>query len=185
MMAMDNYFAFFLALLLLSCSSINQKIGHENNLSVYSNNYYVIIYFTPLNSHPLSMGGIGSRIDIDSLDTIDIQKFIESFYDQLAYTPHITDIKYSYPKTINCLGYDIKWNGKYSLDDIFSKVIAEKDIKLDDSIYINMKMYYMRKDLKVVYIENFYDCISHSSIELDINLIKSIDKVAILVDEVN
>src|SRR5690554_1289108 len=130
----------------------------------------------------MSMGGIGEVFDVESLRENNLSDFIESFYQQLAYFPFIIN-DFTYKEIASCLGYDITWDIKYPNTPIFSNLIEIKKFKLQDGIYVNIKTYRVLGELDVKYVEDYEECIVPSSIELDINKIKSIDKVAVLLDK--
>ena len=180
---MYRYTITIIATILVACGSSKTKYATEAQVRQYTGPYYVIFDFFPENSHSMSMGGIGNTFDVGLLRKDNLNIFIESFYNQLVYAPHILNLEYSYRKKLNCLGYDISWYRKYYIADITSDLIKEYKLKLEDENYINIRIYRILEDLDVKYVEDFKDCITSSSIELDINEINSINKVAILLDK--
>lgn len=168
------------AMLLIACSS--SKYATEEELQQYTGPYYVIFDFFPKNTHPMAMGGIGDTFDVGLLRKDNLDDFIESFYSQLAYFPFFIN-DFDYEKITNCLGYNITWHIKHPKLPITSSLIEDIKLKLEDGNYIIIRKYRVLGDLDVKYVDNFKDCIMSSSIELDINKIKSIDKVAVLLDK--
>lgn len=184
---MNKHIIIILATLLAACSSSKKtqepQYATEEQLRQYTGPYYVSFTFFPKNTHPMTMGGIGNLFDVELLKRDSLDNFIESFYNQLAYAPHILNLEYGYKETLSCLGYDINWYSKYYIADITSDLIEEHKFKLQDGNYVNVRIYKVLGDLDVKYVEDFEGCITSSSIELDINKIKSIDKVAVLLDK--
>lgn len=184
---MKKYVILIVALFfIVSCNSYKKNkdsyvSGKE--LKNYTGPYYVVFSFSPPKSHLMIMGGIGDSFDVNQLKKDNLDDFIESFYKQLAYAPHIMDLKYSYNKIISCLGYNITWYNKYHIFDLTSDLLKEVNLELGDGNLLNIRVYRVLSALNVKYISDFNDCIEPSSIELDINKIKSIDKIAILLDK--
>jgi len=173
---------FISIILFVACGSSKPRYATEEELRQYTGPYYVIFTFFPENSHSMSMGGIGDIFDIESLRKNNLSDFVESFYQQLVYFPFFIN-DFNYREIANCLGYNITWDIKYPNTPIFSDLIEIKKFKLQDGIYVNIKTYRVLGELDVKYVEDYEECIVPSSIELDINKIKSIDKVAVLLDK--
>ena len=89
---------------------------------------------------------------------------------------------------LECLGLNkakdrVKWHNNFYLNYLTSDLIEENKLILKDGNHIVIRKYKFFKDLDVKYVEDFKGCIMSSSIEFDINKIKSINKVAILLDD--
>lgn len=184
---MNKYIILIIVILFsFSCNSYKRsqiKYATETELKDYTGPYYVFFSFSLPNSHLVNMGGIGDNFDVRKLKKDNLNDFIESFYSQLDYAPHIMDLEYSYNKILSCLGYSITWYNKYHVFDITSGLIERINLELEDGVWINIRIHRILGDIKVKYVEDFRDCIKSSSIELDINKINSIDRVAILLDK--
>lgn len=168
--------------LLIACSSAKPQYTTKENLCQYTGAYYITFTFIPKKAHPMTMGGIGDAFEMGLLKTNNIENFVENFYEQLVYSP-LFDLMDSYKESMNCLGYKAKWYNIYSAAEITSNVIEEQKLKLKDGNIVHIRKYRVLGQLDVKYVENFEECIMSSSIELDISKIKSIDKVAILLDK--
>lgn len=184
---MNKYIiAIIIATLWIACSSSKKaqepQYATEEQLRDYTGPYYVIFDLFPKNSHLISMGGIGNTFDVRLLKQDNLDNFIDSFYTQLAYFPFFIN-DFDYKEIATCLGYNITWHIKYPKTPIISNLIVRNKFKLQDSNYVNIRIYRVLGDLDVKYVEDFKDCIMSSSIELDINKIKSINKMAVLLDK--
>lgn len=173
-------------MLLVACGSSKPKYATKKELQQYTGAYYVTFTFVPKNIHPITMGGIGDTFDIERLRKGTLDDFIESFYEHFIYSPIL--LSTSYWNVLECLGLSEEKNMVSWFDDFYknyatSNLIEEYKFKLHDSNHIILRKYKLLGDLEVEYIENFKDCITSSSIELDINKIKSINKVAVMVDK--
>lgn len=173
-------------MLLVACGSSKPKYATEEELQQYTGPYYVMFTFFPENSHLMKMGGIGSTFDVELLRKNKLEDFVDSFYEQLTYTPILFST--SYWSNLECLGLNKElnmesWFNNFDEKYSISNIIEEYKLKLQDGNYVNIEIYKISGNLNVKYVEDFKDCITPSSIELDINKIKSIEKVAILLDK--
>ena len=173
-------------MLLVACGSSKPKYATEEELQQYTGSYYITFTFTPKNIHPMTMGGIGDTFEIEVLSNDNLDDFIESFFEQFIYTPIL--LSAGYWRMLECLGLSkerdmVNWHNNFHLKYSTSNLIEEYKLKLQDDNYIVIRKYRLLGDLDVKYVEDYKDCIMSSSIELDINKIKSIDKVAVLLDK--
>ena len=127
------------------------------------------------------MGGIGDSLDLSLFDKSSLDQFINDFYGQLVYFPEFID-DYDYKTFLNCLGYKISWDVKLANDPIYSNIIEENKYRLKDGVDVIIKKYRILGELKVQYVSDFEKCRYSNSLELDIRKIKTIDKIAILLD---
>src|SRR5699024_9339049 len=167
----------------VSCNSYKrnqEEYATEKGLKDYTGPYYVFFSFLPSNSYLMIMGGIGNNFDVNQLKKDNLENFIESFYSQLVYAPHIMNLEYNYNKMLSCLGYNITWYSKYHIFDITSGLIEKNSLKLHDGNLLSIRIHRVLGDLKVEYVKGFKDCVMSSSIEFDINKIKEIDNMAII-----
>lgn len=177
---------FISIILFIACGSSKPKYATEEELQRYTGPYYVIFTFFPKNTHPMKMGGIGNTVDVRLLKQNNFDEFIESFYEQFTYTPIL--FATGYWSKLECLGLNIEidmvnWFTNFDENYSTSNIIEEHKLKLQDGNFINVDIYRVLGDLEVKYVEDFKNCRMSSSIELDINKIKSIDKIAILLDK--
>lgn len=173
-------------ILLFACGSSKPKYATEEELQQYSGTYYIIFTYFPKNSHLMKMGGIGIAFDVDLLRKKKLDDFVESFYEQLIYTPFLFST--GYWSNLECLGLNKElnmesWFNNFDEKYSISNIIEENKLKLQDGNYINIEIYKISENLTVKYVQDFKSCIMSSSIEFDINKIKSINKVAILLDD--
>lgn len=148
---------------------------------IFTGPYYVVFSFDLPNTHLLSMGGVGNDFDTINLKKNNINDFVESFYTQMVYTPFIIT-EYGNKMDLLCLGYKISWHDKYPQTPYYSAVLERYGFELEDGTWINIRAHRLLDFVKVEYVKDFKHCISPSSMELDIDKIKSIDKAAILID---
>lgn len=172
-----------IAMLLFACGSFKPQENDKIPSSEYTGPYYILFEYFPEDSHVMTMGGIGDTFDLESLQQNNLNDFVESFYNHLAYAPHILNLEYGYKKKLNCLGYDITWFKKYYIADISGDLIKEHNLTLEDKSNVNFRVYRVLEDLDVKYVAEFKDCFQSSSIELNIDKIESIKKAAILLDK--
>ncbi|MDR0228907.1 MAG: hypothetical protein LBI72_07575 [Flavobacteriaceae bacterium] len=88
-----------------------------------------------------------------------------------------------YENYAKCLGYDILWTTKYQKEPIYSDVIEENRIFLNDKTPISIKIQRVLGKLDVKYVSDFRNCIFSNSLEFNIKQIKTISKVAVLLDK--
>lgn len=181
---LKKFLNLFVLFLVSGCSSVNMnnvKYATELELQKYYGTYYITVTFLPKNSHLMIMGGVGDTLDLSLLNKNSLDQFINDFYEQLVYFPEFID-DYDYKTYINCLGYEITWDVKYANDPIYSNIIEETKLRLEDGVYVIIKKYRVLGELKVQYVSDFEKCTYSNSLELDIRKIKTIDKIAILLD---
>ncbi|MDR0228332.1 MAG: hypothetical protein LBI72_04635 [Flavobacteriaceae bacterium] len=152
------------------------------DLERYNGPYYITITLFPKGSHRVIMGGVGEKFDLLLLDKGNLNSLVESFYYQMFYLPLFFD-DVDYKNYAKCLGYDIVWYTKYSKEPIYSNVIEENRIILNDGTHVILKKYKIFGELDVKYVSDFKDCVYSNSLELDINQIKTITKVAVFLDK--
>lgn len=182
----NKSFIFISIILFIACGSSKPRFAAVEELHQYKGPYYLTITFTPKNIHPMTMGGIGGTLSLEFLRKNNLDDFIESFYEQMTYTPILMSA--GYWRILECSGLNkakdrVKWHNNFYLNYLTSDLIEENKLILKDGNHIVIRKYKFFKDLDVKYVEDFKGCVISSSIELDINKIKTIDKVAILLDK--
>src|SRR5690606_38059462 len=90
-----------------------------------------------------------------------------------------------YWNKLECLGLtkgiDMRsWFNSFNKNYSTGNIIKEYNLILNDGNNVSIKIYGFFGNLEIKYEENYKDCLMTSSIELDINKIKSINKVAVL-----
>lgn len=183
---MNKIFVIINIILLLSCSACKVKHKAERVPLQFGDVYYITFTFFPENTHPMTMNGIGKSFEIDILRKDNVQDFIESFYQQFTYTPIL--FLQGYWDVLDCLGLNKELNMElyfknYYINYTTSDILEEYELDLDDGKVIDIKLYKLPTNLTVKYIKDYKNCLMSSSIELDINEIKTIDKIAVLLNK--
>lgn len=172
-------------LFFISCNAYkktNNTTEDIMTLEKYNGPYYITITFFPKNSHRMIMGGVGEKFDLSLLDKEDLNSFVKSFYNQMFYLPFFFD-DVDYENYAKCLGFDIVWHTKYKEEPIYSDIIAENKIILNDETHVIIKTHRFLGKLDVKYVSDFKNCINSNSLELNIDQIETIIKVAVLLDK--
>lgn len=178
------YISFIVLLILVACGAVRKPKSDTNkdvDLTAYQGPYYIIFEFFPRKSHSMRMGGIGYEFDANLLKMDNLDIFTESFYSQLAYFPFVLNDA-DYIDIANCLGFYVTWESKYPLKPLFSGLMGTKRIKLEDGNYLILKFFKVADHVEVKYVSEFKRCVKPLSIELDINKVKTINKMAIFID---
>lgn len=170
---------------LVSCSTNKHKQVTKNDFQSYNEPCYVKCTFFPKNNHPMIMVGIGDNFDLNNFDLSNSDSFLESFYEQLSFSPIIVD-NYIYKDIASCLGYEITWYKSHI--DIFSKKISDYKITLHDKNILNIQIYKLSEEISVKYSNKKYECLNEMKTSIDfkeISEIKNIKKIAVIVDKGN
>lgn len=168
---------------MVSCSPIRQM--SEKKEFVYSDTYLMHITVFPKDKgKALMMEGVGTKKDLDFLNTQNVDEFFKSFYAEYAYSPLIVDLEISYKNFISCFGFDISWHKKYFLNDLTDKAVSKHTFLLQDGSNVTLKRYRLLKDIDVKYVNHdFHSCIYDISLELELEKKKQIVKsIALFLD---
>lgn len=186
-----QYILITVVMLFVSCGVKKNHMpvyATEDDLKQYTGLFYVILNFVPENSHPMNMCGIRDSLNFQLLRKTNVSEFVESFYEQFTYTPMM--ISSVYWTIFDCMGLNKNanmeiWNHSFEEEYSISNLIEKQVFSLEDSNYIIVSIYKIKEGLNVEYIENYQECVRPTSIELDIEKIRSINKVAVLLPAKN
>lgn len=174
---------FFLLMILSSCAGKKSITQGSKSELLYSKPYYIQVSFQRENGKPMKMGGIGNDFDINEYFASDsIESLLDQFYKDLAYTPHIFNIEGIYKQQLGCLGYEISWYDKYYSADLYSPKKANHQSTLKDGTKVTISVHETLDDINIEFLSDFKDCITASSIEVDLKSIPSLRRMAVYLD---
>ena len=176
-----KHLIYFFFLLILSCNQFknyNVPICGEFKFNQNENKkYYIAFYALAKNKKLIAMSGIGKISALNSLNNNTFKEFIESFYSNLDYSLNL-DLQDIYQKKMNCInGNKISWYGE-KIYDLKEKCNLNL---LDGSYLIQIEIFELPENLKYIYIDKKNDCLGNVSIEIDLNEINSLKKVAFII----